>query len=989
MRDLFIKYRVVSYAVIVGVMVAAFSFVCFSLDQLISVQESAGARINISGRQRMLSQRIALLAKEIQHLGGPTEDVKLYGDYLDAVKAMDQSHHGLVNGDKQLGLAGDLSASMRSLYFGPNAYVDRDVKAFLKVARDLFQEKASDDESRRNEAGVKILSEMARGELLADLDAVVRQDELESASTINALRLRTILTAALTTILIAASVMALSALLIKRVRFELGDLKKSAYSRKNIMVLIFIIGIIAVTNGAAIIGILYNTAFEEQRSRLIEAAQSRARLIEAMARFDKQYSNDYPGGAAAATLAQIRDAHDRLKGFGETGEFMMARRDGDRIVFILRHRDSIMNHPETVPFFHSNLAEPMRQALQERSGSIVGLDYRGAKVLAAYEPVAVLNLGIVVKINLSEIRMPFVKATAIIILITLVAIILGAVIFYRISNPVLLRLSESENRLADAQRLAHIGSWQWDIGTSQHSWSEETYRILGVPPGAPPTQEIFENTIHPDDRERVFESMANCLLAHSVKDIEYRIIRPNGEVRYMHDIIETIGDKMKPVNYVIGTIQDITERRLAEEEVKKLNEELEARVKRRTQQLSLESDSHKQTAAFLQDSKARLAEAQRMVKLGNWEWNMLTDELVCSDEAVRIFDLKPRQGKITRAPLTKLVHPEDRLLVHQAVEKALADRTQYDISYRIVLKDGTVKHIREQGEVHSEVKSVNHDDPVKIFSTVQDITEQVRRGKEKEDLEEQLRQSRKMESLGQLAGGIAHEFNNMLVPIVGITEMIVDDLPPGSPMREDLGVVMDAADKARKLVQQILAFSRVDKIEMKAVDIADIFQNALKLLRATIPTTIEIEADVLILGKTVMANSTEIHQAIMNLGTNACHAIGKEHGTIKFTLEEIELHEGDEVRIADLEPGRYVKLTVRDTGCGMDEATLERIFDPFFTTKEVGKGTGMGLPMVLGSVKGMGGAITVSSKKDEGTTFEIYLPLIMDNDNTSNSSPMS
>lgn len=977
MRDLIIKHRFVRYAVIIGILITAFSY--FSLDQLISAQEATGAQINIGGRQRMLSQRIVLLAKEIQHLGGPPGAVNLYDDYLKAVAAMEQSHLGLINGDERLGLPGNPSAGVKSLYFGPIAYVDRDIKEFLKVARDLFQERASDN--NKGEAGIEILAETARGNLLADMNAVVRQYEREGTSATAALRLISVLAMVLATLVIVALATALFALLIKRVHFELDDLKKSAYGRKSLMVLIPIIGIIAVINGAVIIGILYYTAFEEQRARLIEMAQSRARLIEAVARFDQQYSNNYPGGGAAATVSQLKDAHEKFKGFGETGEFMMARRDGDRIAFIMRHRHSVTDHPETVPFFRSNLAEPMRRALSGQSGTLMGFDYRKAKVLAAYEPVAVLNLGIVAKIDLSEIRRPFIRATAIIILITVIAVILGAVIFYRISNPVITRLSESENRLAEAQRLAHIGSWQWDVGTSRHSWSEETHRILGIPPDISPTQEVFESTIHPDDRERVFESVASCLLNHSTEDIEYRIVRPDGKVRYIHDIIETVGDKTKPVNYVIGTVQDITERRLAEEEVKRLNEELEARVERRTRQLTVEIEKRRQTAASLQNSRERLSNAQRMAKLGNWEWTIATDEHTWSDETFRIFGLDPRHFNATYEIFESFVHLEDWPAVRQAVEETLTEGTEYKIDYRIVLRDGTVKYIHAYGEPELN----DHGKPVRIFGTIQDITDRVRREQEKTELEEQLRQSRKMESLGQLAGGIAHEFNNMLVPIVGITEMIIDDLPQQSPMRGDLGVVMDAADKARKLVQQILAFSRTDKIEMNAVDIADVFQKALSLLRATIPTTINIKADVLIFNKKVMANSTEIHQAVMNLGANACHAIGKEHGTIKLTLAEVELPESDDARIADLKPGGYVKLTVSDDGCGMDEKTMKRIFDPFFTTKEVGKGTGMGLPMVLGSVKGMGGAITVNSKKGEGTTFEIYLPLLKDEDDALNS----
>jgi hypothetical protein len=192
--------------------------------------------------------------------------------------------------------------------------------------------------------------------------------------------------------------------------------------------------------------ILYNAAFDEQKARLTETAQSQARLIEAVARYDAVHSTGFPGGSAAATLQQIVDAHLEYEGFGETGEFTLAKREGDFIVFVLRHRFEGVEHPRPVPFA-SDLAEPMRRALSGQSGTVVGLDYRGELVLAAHEPVAELDLGIVAKIDLDEVRAPFWRAGLLAFGFSLLVVVGGAVLLVRVSNPMIVQLEERSRHL--------------------------------------------------------------------------------------------------------------------------------------------------------------------------------------------------------------------------------------------------------------------------------------------------------------------------------------------------------------------------------------------------------------------------------------------------------------------------------------------------------------------------------------------------------------
>ncbi len=210
-------------------------------------------------------------------------------------------------------------------------------------------------------------------------------------------------------------------------------------SRMFLLISIMITVSLVVVSGT--LTVLYRAALDEERERLVETAQSQARLIEAVARFDAVYSKDYPEGSVAATLSQIADSHQHYKGFGETGEFTLARREGDKIVFLLNHRHYDLDKPKPI-LFDSRLAEPMRRALSGQSGTVIGPDYRDEQVLAAYEPVKELNLGIVAKIDLAEIRVPFIKAGLLALGITFVVVLSGAALFLWISNPIIRRLEE-------------------------------------------------------------------------------------------------------------------------------------------------------------------------------------------------------------------------------------------------------------------------------------------------------------------------------------------------------------------------------------------------------------------------------------------------------------------------------------------------------------------------------------------------------------------
>jgi PAS domain S-box-containing protein len=241
--------------------------------------------------------------------------------------------------------------------------------------------------------------------------------------------------------------------------------------------------------------------------------------------------------------------------------------------------------------------------------------------------------------------------------------------------------------------------------------------------------------------------------------------------------------------------------------------------------------------------------------------------------------------------------------------------------------------------------------------------------------ETRLRQAQKMEAIGTLAGGIAHDFNNILSAILGYSELALEDANQGRANPAFIGQVLRAGQRARDLVQQILTFSRQTETEAKPIQIQPIIKEALKLLRPSLPSTIDIQVEVRSQA-IVRADPIQIHQVIMNLCTNASHAMRKEGGRLRVALSEEELAIDGTDPLAGLGPGRYLKMEVSDTGHGIDPAVIDRIFDPYFTTKEKGEGTGMGLAVVQGIVRGCGGSVTATSHLGKGSVFTIYLPII-------------
>ena len=377
-----------------------------------------------------------------------------------------------------------------------------------------------------------------------------------------------------------------------------------------------------------------------------------------------------------------------------------------------------------------------------------------------------------------------------------------------------------------------------------------------------------------------------------------------------------------------------------------------------------DASAQRAAEAALAASEERLRLAIDGAELGTWDLDLATEKLVFNAQLHRIMGLAP-DSPITREIAQARVVPEDLENLARAVERAMHDRAPFHVEYRVTrADDGAERWL-------SVVGRYLFDDgkPVRVLGIVTDFTERRR-------LEQRVRQAQKLDALGTLAGGIAHDFNNILSILRGNLLLIEADLPPEHPIAPAISEMSRACARARDLVRQILTFGRQQEQDRKIIPLEEVIQEALKLLRSTIPATIEIRNRIAAGLPTVLADANQVHQVLMNLGINASQAIGRGAGVITVELDEIHVDSTLATHTPDLHEGRYVRLRFGDSGVGMTREVLERIFEPFFTTKPLGSGTGLGLAVVRGIIKSHDGAITVYSEPGKGTHFQLYFPAV-------------
>jgi PAS domain S-box-containing protein len=377
--------------------------------------------------------------------------------------------------------------------------------------------------------------------------------------------------------------------------------------------------------------------------------------------------------------------------------------------------------------------------------------------------------------------------------------------------------------------------------------------------------------------------------------------------------------------------------------------------------LAIETTARKRQEDRLRSSEAGLSRAQRMANLGSWEQDLESGELQLSDDACRIFGMRPEESRTTMETLLSRVHPEDQAPVRETIQKAPARGGCSQIDHRIILPDGTERFLRQYIEPLE-----NDAGPSRLLGTVQDVTEY-------KHLEEKFRRAQRLEGIARLAGGMAHDFNNLLVVINGYAEMILSEMKAGDPSRDQAQEIVNAGNRAAALTRQLLAFSRKQIMRPRAIDLDGLLAGLEKMLRRLIREDIEIKRNFAPELWRVKADPDQVEQVVMNLVVNARDAMPKG-GVLTIGTSNVELGEHEVGGFLDLKPGRYVSLTVTDTGTGMTAETKRRLFEPFFTTKLLGEGTGLGLSMVYGIVKQHGGDVSFYSEPGLGSTFKIYWP---------------
>jgi PAS domain S-box-containing protein len=432
------------------------------------------------------------------------------------------------------------------------------------------------------------------------------------------------------------------------------------------------------------------------------------------------------------------------------------------------------------------------------------------------------------------------------------------------------------------------------------------------------------------------------------------------------DLIESISKIAK--NKIKGEDKPIKARLKEEKEVLKLyNERLIAKLEKKMLALEGEIKERKATESALYESREQYRDLFDSISDCIFTHDLDGHFLTANRATAQMLGYDPEALK------GRLV--SDFLILEE--RRKFHDTYLPQIQQQGVLKGVSIYLSRDGTENHMEYRNVlvDKDEGQPYISAVgRDITESIMAKAELQKLEKQLIHMQKMEALGTLAGGIAHDFNNILSAIIGYTELVSLEIPEGSQAKKNLQETLTGCQRATDLVQQILIFCRQSKQERMPVDISPMVKEVIKLLKATLPSTIEIRLQQESNNGIVEADPTQIHQVLMNLCTNAAHAMRAKGGVLKIKLSKLELDDVSAKFDADLTAGSYIRLTVSDTGHGMPQEFISRIFDPYFTTKEKGEGTGLGLAVVHGIVRSFNGAITVYSEPDKGTMFNVYLP---------------
>jgi two-component system, cell cycle sensor histidine kinase and response regulator CckA len=496
-------------------------------------------------------------------------------------------------------------------------------------------------------------------------------------------------------------------------------------------------------------------------------------------------------------------------------------------------------------------------------------------------------------------------------------------------------LQDALTRLKQAERIAKLGTWSWDLASRAITWSEECYRIRGLDPGQPPPDyEAMAESFSPESWRFLDRAIKQTLATAEPYDLELKVIQPDGSIIWVHSRGAAVQDGAGNVIRLQGTIQDITEK--------------------------------KRVADALRNSEAKFSKIFRFSPVPN---------CIVSSEDARFVEVNEAFERATG-------YRRDEAIGQTSVELGLwADLEQREAFYAELRANGFVRNFehqfrRKDGEVGTGLLSADRFQigaKVRLVAAIIDITDRKRAEREKADLEEQFLQVQKLEAIGRLAGGVAHDFNNLLTVINGYSDLLLNRLNSEDPMWDMIKSIHTAGERAKGLTKQLLAFSRKQTIRPAVLHLNALATDLQRVIGPLIGEDIEVvwELDPQ-LGQ-VLADPEQMHQVLLNLIVNSRDAM-PDGGKVIVETANVEVSQPKAALHPNARQGRYVVLKVSDSGTGMDEKTLKNAFEPFFTTKDSGKGTGLGLSTVYGIVMQSHGWIDVETNLGVGTTFSLYFP---------------
>jgi PAS domain S-box-containing protein len=493
-------------------------------------------------------------------------------------------------------------------------------------------------------------------------------------------------------------------------------------------------------------------------------------------------------------------------------------------------------------------------------------------------------------------------------------------------------LRQAEKRLYETQELAKLGHWEYEIATNRVEWSPTLCRLYGIDYQNPPSlKQFLEEFVHPDDLDYVRGIQQKLMQNPSdIVYFDFRINRKNGSMIWVQNKVIASTNSQGQLTHLIGITQEITERKLAEQAIK--------------------------------ESQRLLEIAGDVALVGGWDLDLVKNKLSWSKQTYRIHEV-PEDYEPTVESAIQFYAPEAQSIIRNAVEKAMIDGSPWRLELPFITAKGKRIWVMASGQAEIQNGKV-----VRLYGAFQDITARKLAEKEQETLRNQLVHSQRLESVGRLAGGVAHDFNNMLSVIIGNMDLALELVSPNQELYSHLLETKKSALRSADLVRQLLAFARKQPTAPSVIDLNEVIQGMLNLLMRLIGENIQLKWHPMPNLPKIKIDPIQVDQLLANLCVNAKDAIAG-HGIITISTS-----------LGDSQNNypKYVELQVSDTGSGIPPEMIEHIFEPFFTTKDVGQGTGLGLAMVYGIVQQNRGYISVNSQVGQGTTFHIFFPVCED-----------